>query len=191
MRFLSSLVLCAFCLSLISSASSSSGESKPPRIEVFGGYSALHTAARSLSGWDTAASVTLNRFLGITADINGGFGTELSVPLIGGTTLTTHGTLSNFLFGPRFTIRTRRITPYAHALFGVSRFHNDARFLPAGPELPSVSEKSLGMSLGGGVDVQVAKFAALRVVQLDYLRTRFSEQTQNNTRVCGGVVLRF
>ena len=47
------------------------------------------------------------------------------------------------------------------------------------------------MALGGGLDVNVNDRFAIRVVQAEYLRTRFFNETQNKGRIAFGLVFRF
>ncbi len=47
------------------------------------------------------------------------------------------------------------------------------------------------MALGGGLDVSVNDSIAVRVAQVDYLRTHFFFQTQNKGRIAAGLVIRF
>jgi hypothetical protein len=44
---------------------------------------------------------------------------------------------------------------------------------------------------GGGVDVKSAPFLAYRLIQVDYLLTRFGDSSQHNARISTGIVLRF
>jgi hypothetical protein len=45
--------------------------------------------------------------------------------------------------------------------------------------------------MGGGIDIKALPFVAIRVVQVDYVLTRFDGQTQNQPRVSAGVVFHF
>jgi hypothetical protein len=47
------------------------------------------------------------------------------------------------------------------------------------------------MIFGGGVDIPVGERFALRLVQADYLFTRFGGETQNNARFSVGAVFTF
>jgi hypothetical protein len=54
------------------------------RVEVFGGYSLLHDSilvpgAANFSGWDTSATIFLNRWLGVTADFSGHYGSSTMI----------------------------------------------------------------------------------------------------------------
>jgi hypothetical protein len=57
-------------------------------------------------------------------------------------------------------------------------------------------ENGFAMAIGGGLDVPFHRHFALRVVQADYLLTRFDSVTgspakQNSARISAGVVIRF
>ncbi len=152
-----------------------------PKYEIFGGYSFFHGDTGgsgvdlNLHGWNASLSYNLNHWAGVTADFDGHYGSPL------GTSFNLH----NFLFGPTISHRRENWSVFAHALFGVSR---------AGGDITPVT--SFGMALGGGVDVKVHKNIALRLVQADYLMTRFDpgitslNNPQNNFRLSTGVVFR-
>ena len=78
--------------------------------------------------------------------------------------------------------------PFAHALFGVAKLKTETNEF--GPLL-SFSDTSFALALGGGLDVTVNDRLAIRVVQIDYLRTSFFDGTQNKGRIAAGIVLRF
>jgi hypothetical protein len=100
------------------------------------------------------------------------------------------------LAGPEFTKRTGRATVFGHALFGYGEVNGG---------LFSANKGGFAMAFGGGVDVKLNKRFNLRVVQLDYLPSRFGGQAEsifgpagpvvtsweNNLRVSVGIVLKF
>jgi hypothetical protein len=56
------------------------------------------------------------------------------------------------------------------------------------------SQNGFALTTGGGLDVKLATYLALRLIQADYLLTRFKNGTndhQNNLRLSAGIVLRF
>ncbi|MBI4164312.1 MAG: hypothetical protein HY508_01100 [Acidobacteria bacterium] len=74
---------------------------------------------------------------------------------------------SYYLFqaGPRVAFRFERVTPWGHALFGVSQ----SRVAGAG-----AIETSFAGTFGGGLDLPIHKRVALRVIQADYVRMRIN-----------------
>jgi hypothetical protein len=91
--------------------------------------------------------------------------------------------------GPRITFRNlRRITPFAHVLFGVGRLTASSGGINAG-------ENSFVVLAGGGIDVPFTERFTIRAVQVDYLSTRFgltsgASGTQQNLRLSAGLVIR-
>ena len=55
----------------------------------------------------------------------------------------------------------------------------------------SVSENAFAMALGGGLDYNATSHIGIRLVQAEYLMTRFASETQNNARISAGVVFRW
>jgi len=156
-----------------------------PRAEIFGGYSYLRvdgsltsTTAQNANGWNGSVTGNFNRFLGMTAEFNG----EYDSQNIAGVSTSEH--LHNFLFGPTVSLRTRTFTPFAHALFGVSHFTTSSAGV-------STSDNAFATAIGGGVDMKVTRMLAIRLAQVDYLRTQFNSDSQNHFRVASGVVVRF
>ena len=55
-----------------------------------------------------------------------------------------------------------------------------------------VSDNAFAMLLGGGLDIGFRKGIAFRLVQADWLMTKFGDQTQNSQgRVSAGIVIKF
>lgn len=150
-----------------------------PRAEVFGGYS---YAGEGTHGWDASVAGNVNRWLGLVADVSGQY-TGLDEPGVR-ERIKTHSAL----FGPQVSARGGgRVTPFARALFGASHVRTDAT---EGGQSFSFSDTSFAVALGGGLDVRVNDRVAIRVVQLEYVRTSFFGETQNKGRLSFGLVLR-
>ena len=165
------LVVCA--------AVGAGAQEETPKAEVFGGYAYGGSGSH---GWDGSVAFNANRWLGLVADFGGQY-TSIDTP-DSSERIRTH----TFLFGPRFSARrNRRVTPFAHALFGAA--HNDSRAREAGLDL-HFTDNSFASALGGGLDVRLSRRVAVRAFQLDYLRTSFFDETQHNGRIAFGLVLR-
>ena len=54
-----------------------------------------------------------------------------------------------------------------------------------------VSPWVLGFAAGGGLDVKWTDRISVRLVQADYLGTRYGDATQNNFRLSAGIVFHF
>jgi len=179
------------------------------KVEVFGGYSYLHASIQvgqspcgvcnlvgppvaqrtNLNGWEFSGQYKFLPFLGVVADFNGNYGT-----------LDNEGArIHTFLFGPQVSLPAR-VSPFAHALFGVAKESQDP--IPLPPACPvgipacgmfySLGpDRSVATALGAGIDVKLVPFVKLRLVQIDYVRTELHGVTQNQPRVSAGVVLHF
>jgi opacity protein-like surface antigen len=92
--------------------------------------------------------------------------------------------LVTYLFGPKVSMRRGPVTPFAQALFGGAHLSGGG-----------ISSNGFAMTLGGGVDWNATPHIAIRLVQAEYLMTRFSEidgnNQQNNARISTGVVFRW
>jgi hypothetical protein len=136
------------------------------RVEAFAGYQFTHfDPSINANGWNAAVSGNINRWIGVTGDFSGSYKNGAH--------------LYTFMLGPTFSVRTKRLTPFAHALFGVAGACGscDAAFTTA---------------LGGGLDANVNDHFAVRLIQADWLLFRSGGFTdKKNGRVSAGVVFRF
>ena len=169
-----------FTIGLLLLASLTAMAQDTPKAELFGGYSYAGEGSR---GFDASIAGNVNSYFGLVADIGGQY-TRIEEEGVKETNRT-----NSFLFGPRFSLRrNKRVTLFAHALFGASHVRSEATELG---QAFTFSDTGFGTALGGGLDVRVNDKMAIRVVQVDYLRRRFFDQTQNEGRLVAGVVFRF
>ena len=148
-----------------------------PRVEVFGGYS---WAGGNFHGWNASVTGNVNKRFGIVADFSGHYGNELEGSIL------VKKDAHSFLFGPRFSFRGKRLTPFVYALFGATRFHESA--IVAGQKF-SDSDTGFSSAFGGGLDVKVNDRVAIRAFQIDYFRPNFFGEAHNRGRLAFGVVL--
>src|ERR1035441_7456339 len=115
-----------------------------PRGQVFGGYSYLSvdtsglSGRKSLNGWNGQGSVNFNKWLGITGDFGGYYGSPKHVTL--------HD--YSFLFGPTLTYRTEHVAPFFHALFGGNHINASTKGATGG-------NTAFAMAFGGGLDLPI------------------------------------
>lgn len=141
----------------------------------------------NLNGWEFSGQYKFLPFLGGTVDFNGTYGK------LHGASTREH----TYLVGPQVSIPFK-VSPFAHALFGLARESQDT--VPAACPItaPTCSGfASLGSStswasaVGGGLDWHVAPFVSVRAFQLDYIHTHLHGATQNQPRVSAGIVFHF
>jgi hypothetical protein len=149
-----------------------------PRIEVFAGYSHLfadlNDTSFSLDGVHVSAAENLNSWLGGVLDFSTHYGTRAGVNV----------NTQSIMYGPRFAYRkSKAVTPSAHALFGAVRGS-------AGFDGISESNYRFAVAVGGEIDVRINDRVAFRVIQADYMMTRFLNLRQDNIRVSTGLVFR-
>jgi hypothetical protein len=181
-----------------------------PKIELFLGYSYLRAVPTDtngnrlvwLNGGSTSLAFNFNRYLGIVGDFGGFNDSRLQLTGAGGpsTVVDSFGTVYTYLLGPRLSYRKYdRFTPFARVLFGgihASDVELSSGCVGAGcTVLPS--ENSFALAAGGGFDFRLHHHIALRLIQAEYLMTRFddlatgSTGTQNDIRLSTGLVFRF
>jgi opacity protein-like surface antigen len=95
----------------------------------------------------------------------------------------------SLLFGPRYNFRnSSRLVPYAHALFGVTRYQ--AKFRDGDFTCPDTNETAFAMALGGGLDIRANKHIDIRAGQVDYLPVFFSHKREDGLRFTAGVKIK-
>ncbi|MGC1613056.1 MAG: OmpA family protein [Candidatus Acidiferrum sp.] len=160
-------VLCAFA------TRASAQEQPPPKWELFGGYSFFDPGANvhgQLPGAllplssrlesnprGAGASVTydFNNWLGLTLDASTHWGS-------GETGLAKRiddAAFSNLSIGPKFTFRHHRFSPFLEVLVGDQRLTPDAFH----------DVDKLGVMFGGGLDINLSRHVALRLIRADYV----------------------
>ena len=93
------------------------------------------------------------------------------------------------LGGPRYNFRNSSpFIPYAHALFGVTRYQ--AKFRNGDFTCPDTNETAFAMALGGGLDIRASKHIDIRAGQVDYLPVFFSHKREDGLRFSAGVKIK-
>jgi opacity protein-like surface antigen len=172
------LLICAPCLA----------QSSHPVVEVYSGFSYVRADAdefsnQNLYGWNGALSVNANKTFGFTVDASGHY----QDGIIARTRTFT------LLGGPRFTARNQYATTFAHILLGGTHFHDRVHTLF---QNTTTRANAFAVAMGGGVDINVTPHFGVRVIQAEYLLTKFNhapsgKAIQHNARVGIGVVFRF
>jgi outer membrane protein OmpA-like peptidoglycan-associated protein len=162
-----------------------------PKWELFGGYSFFHPGADvhgqlpgALSPLSSrleanprgaGASVTynLNRWFGFTLDTSTHWGS-------GESTLARRiddAAFSNLSFGPKVTFRSNHFSPFLEVLVGDHRLMPDAFH----------DIDKLGVMFGGGLDVNLSRHVALRLIRADYVVSnyRYGPPTVPSTEIRG------
>ena len=182
-------VLCLVGLVLVFALSATAQNA--PKAEFSAGYSYVRInpgapiEGANLHGGSGSIAGNVNDWFGIVADI-GGY--KLSELRAAGTSISVNATAFTYLFGPRLSYRKHeRVTPFVQALFGGAHLGE----LTSGGTSIAPSENAFAMALGGGFDVKVSSNVAIRLVQAEYLLTRFGGERQNNARISAGIVFRW
>jgi len=191
-----------------------------PKVQVFGGYSLLHADSGGLNGsildfnlrqfpntfdvrsnfngWNAEAQYNFGSWVGVAADFSGYLGSPLTVRSPSTVSGLPDGNSYSILVGPVISYRApKKITPFAHALFGWNRTSLSASsFTGTSTPLASVSTHydDFTLALGGGVDYRVFRRFALRLAQLDWYHTSVNLNsfygTAFNTTVFQGLATR-
>src|SRR5438067_2180066 len=144
-----------------------------PKWEIYAGYSVFDPAAdvhgqrpaallplssrleTNPKGVGLSGTYNFNRWLGLTIDGSNHWGS-------GETTFATRiddTRFDNISLGPKFTLRSRHFSPFLEALAG------DHRLVPEAFH----SVDKLGFMAGGGLDINLSRHIALRLIRADYV----------------------
>jgi len=165
------------------------------KFEVFGGLSVASSdilevdvvpgSRASFVGWNGEFTWFLQHDIGITADVSGQYGSQ-SLGASGNAKPATH----TFLFGPKMVHRTGMFDMYAHTMVGIVHvaLTAPAGFLPSGTK---VSDTSMGLAIGGGLEYFGDRRVGYRIMQVDYMLSQVFGSLENNVRVATGVICRW
>lgn len=182
-------------LLMFGSAAFAQEAAETPRFEFSLNYSYLRNnpggflPAYNANGGFGTAQYNFSKSFGVVADLGANYvGTSSGVPF--------GNTSFEYLFGPRYTWRHSRISPYVQTLFGGERYSDGFDPQSSFPLL-GTSQNNFAMAFGGGVDVTLTNHIAVKPIQVDYLMTQFALgggnpiTASNNIRYSAGVVFRF
>jgi outer membrane protein OmpA-like peptidoglycan-associated protein len=177
-------------------AKASGSDETHPAVDLFIGYSFVRFSTNTSGtkesfnwhGLDASIAGNVNRWFSMVGDF-GVYRIKDLPPNVSGSAYT-------FLFGPQFSRRGERWTPFVHALFGAARL-SDIQVTPPPTSAffnRSFSANSFATALGGGIDGNFNKHVGVRLFQVEYLLTKFTDgndNKQNNLRASAGLVLHF
>lgn len=173
------------------------GAQEGPKSEIFLGYSYLRTGtggqvnAFNNNGGLGSLQYNFTDHIGLVGELGGFHAGNVSIK--GPDLRSLDQTFFSYQFGPRFSLnKTGRITPFAHYLVG--GVHQSRSFAIANSLIPPGSlnppgvtvepgatstryrtaQNAFGMTIGGGMDINISHRFAVRPFQLDYLGTHFS-----------------
>lgn len=178
------------CCTAAPSRAQQSGADEYPKAEVFVGLSALgevnadeqavDLGLASNKGFEVSVTGNVNKYLGFKGDISAHFDSKRAQGVFNQSCTTPpcptstqdfklDTRLLNFLVGPEIKGRNHtRLTPFAHALFGVA--HGTSEFQTSGPILTLSdrgSDTGFALALGGGLDVRATSRVGFRA-SMDY-----------------------
>ena len=172
-----------------------------PKWEIFGGYSFLYPNATvhgvlplgvlplssnlesNPRGGGASVTYNFNRWAGITLDAS----KEWSAGEVGVAKRIDDAGFSNVSLGPKFTYRTEHLSPFVEALLGEHHLSPDA--------FHDVTK--LGFMVGAGLDLNLSRHFALRLIRADYVFSNYRYGPSNVTpatdlrgvRVESGIVI--
>lgn len=136
---------------------------------------------------EVVANVTPH--IGLVANVSVTFANATFLDGLSGRSFNSRVTRYTLLGGPRYNFRNSSpFIPYAHALFGVTRYQ--AKFRNGDFTCPDTSETAFAMALGGGLDIRASKHIDIRAGQVDYLPVFFSGKREDGLRFTAGVKIK-
>lgn len=188
------------------------------KAELFGNYTYMQfnptingLNSRALNGAGGGAQYNIKPIFGIKAEFQGYMSTETTVNVTSpiGTsagiipvgTYKSNATMLTYLFGPVVQLPGKRVKPFAEVLFGGMQTElysqlNNAVIANGGTINKSETQHPFTMAFGGGLDLNVNKHVAVRLAQMDWVLSRYtnpwtSTNNQNSFRYLGGIVFKF
>ena len=141
------------------------------------------------NGISTEVVANVTPHIGLVANFAATFANTDFLDTLSGQSFHARVSRYSLLFGPRYNFRNSSpFIPYAHALFGVTRYH--AKFNNNDFTCPDTSETAFAMALGGGLDIRASKHIDIRAAQVDYLPVFFSNKREDGLRFTAGVKIK-
>ena len=140
-------------------------------VEIFGGAQFGHLeSSYNAVGWNAAVTGNFKHVVGITVDVGGAYRSKA-----------VNSSIHTYTVGPVFTARLPVVQPFVHVLFG-----------GATVSVEGARSTAFAMLAGAGLDIGLRKGIGLRLVQADWLMTKFNSNTQERQgRVSAGLVIKF
>jgi hypothetical protein len=145
-----------------------------PRIQVFGGYSYTRFDSKTF-GYASDSGLNGGTLM-VAGNLYRGFGGLAQASVSSGSGIN----LRDVLFGPQFLLPHGKFLFFAHGLFGRAR-----STVRAGT---GQLDTQNAQAFGGGIDMNYRNHFAIRLIQVDYLRTQLFQHDQNNLQFSVGVV---
>jgi len=143
----------------------------------------LVSEKRSYNGFEAEFNQNVTRHIGIVTSFSGTYANSGYLDRRSGKTFNARVQRYDLLAGPRYNWRPDGVTPFVHALFGISHVRADF-------DDRTRSDTAFAMAFGGGLDVHAGEHVDVRVVQVDYLPTFFNGSRQDNLRASAGVKIK-
>jgi opacity protein-like surface antigen len=139
------------------------------------------------NGFNAEFNQNINEHIGIVTSFTGTYDKTGYIDTRTGRTFNASVQRYDLMIGPRYNWRPEGVTPFVHALFGVThmRASFDDVLTPR-----KKADTAFAMAFGGGLDVHAGEHIDVRAVQVDYLPTFFNGKRQDNLRVGAGVKIK-
>ena len=179
-----------------------------PKAETFFGYnftrvnSATNVPAFSANGGTGQLAFNFGKYFGFVSELAAVHNGNISGEHI-------DTTLTDFMFGPRVSLRYSRFTPFFHILLGgvhgststsvqatLPPVANQPIYIPGLPTIPNpgtavtlravASQTAFAWAPGGGIDIKINKHVSFRPIELDYYMMRLQNlrSKQDNNQHC-------
>jgi hypothetical protein len=178
------------------------------RFDAYGGFSVVNGAGMVQPGWNAAATIHLNKCIGIKFDFAGSYDSNIEevgsqgVIIIGPgsnpTTLTATHRQYTYLVGPQLRFKAgHNLEPFAHVLLGATRekFQRpgitiSAPIIGTLLSIPALNHRdsALAVAFGGGMDYRLSRSFSWRLISLDYQMDNAFGSTTNRMRFSTGLV---
>jgi opacity protein-like surface antigen len=150
-----------------------------PKAEIFGGYTYFRPDTQGLdninmNGWNASAAFNATGFAALVADFGGYYGSMSDVDV----------KVHSLMFGPKFSVRVGRVTPFVQGLFGFGHVN-----VKSGDTVIQ-KENDFAMAYGGGIDINVTDMVAVRPAQVEYFMLKSGQDRLNNFRYSAGIVIK-
>jgi len=142
---------------------------------------------QNYNGFSAEFNQNITRHVGIVTSFSGTYNNNGYVDTKTGRAFGATAQRYDLMIGPRYNWRLSGVTPFAHAMAGVThmRVNFDDTLSPQ-----RRADTAFAMAFGGGLDVHAGEHLDVRVIQVDYLPTFFNSERQDNLRIGAGIKIK-
>jgi opacity protein-like surface antigen len=139
------------------------------------------------NGFTAEFNQNIHRNVGIVTSFTGSFDNTGYVDVNTGRIFNAKVQRYDLMIGPRYNWRQSNVTPFAHALFGITHMRTNFEDRLSHKRK---ADTAFAMAFGAGLDIHASEHIDIRPIMVDYVPTFFNGKRQDNIRAGAGIKIK-